>query len=1431
MKKQIIFALIGVLALSEPVTFAQEGPQPTTSQPPTFTLGIAPYRDPNVVLPQAFEPQIITPAVSFPTLSVDTSIRRASRNFYNAIYSVSDEFPANWTGNVTNGVAGDTSQDFKDAVALRINFVRALAGVPGVITFSSTWNGEDQQAALIMSANDTLTHDVQPSMTDYTAQGAEAAGKSNITLGTYGPDAVMGYIQDPGTSPVGSNAIVGHRRWLLYPPTLQMGTGDIALPTDGFKSANAIWVIESVSHPYPTLRDGFVAWPPKGYVPYQFVFPRWSFSLKNADFTNATVSVIRAGTAVGTTIVDSTDVGHGDNTIVWTLAGADDGSAPLAAPLSDTTYAVTISNVIVSGTPHMYSYNVIVFDPSVTGLDDILPTFTANTASAGLTTNLPFTTLPEASSYDVWSATLQTASWVEGAEVNPPVHLTAETTGSYAYITSASHASGSKSFQLVQDEFENQDLVLNSEFVASATSSISFKSLYGYMTDNQFAEVQVSLDNGASWTSISSRVGTGNSQSSFSLQTVNLSAYANRIIRIRFQLEFINIHPLDGAFNTDGTDVGWLIDDITPVNLLEASNITETPIAGTPYAFASPAQPATVPLAVRAVLFNTFPLEYGPVANVSVVPASTTPFITSATTAGGTLGTVFGGYTVTASATGSPTQFGATNLPPGLSINSTTGVISGTPTQAGIFSTALTATNTVTNDVGHATLTFTIAKAAATVNLGSLSATYDQTAKAATATTTPSNLTVNFTYNGSSTAPTAAGSYTVVGTISDPNYAGTSSGTLVIAKATLTVGLTGTVTKVYDGTTAATLTNGNYTLSAPIGGDVVTLNHFANGTYADKNVGANKQVTVTGLTLSGAAGGNYQLNTTTLAASVGSITTAPLTVAANSVQKTYDGKLYTGATSVSYTGFVHNETTAVLGGALTYGGSWQAAVNAGPYTITPGGLTSGNYSINFTNGTLTIAPAPITVTIKAGTSIYGQDLSHIIPGLTVTGLLNGDAITSLGYTSVITGTGAGITPTTDASSVKYSLTIVGSLTNGNYALKSGAASPVGKLTTWTVTQDVVTISGLTGTSIYGQTPATPVQLYTFTSSNGVTDQAALLNLLVAPPTISSYVFNITNTTDAGTYSTDTIISALLAGGVNTHDYKLVVGKKGSWIVTPDIITITGLTNGSSTYGSATGFDGTTYFTVSDQDASGNVLSFVKGVKATLSATATSNAGIYSVTTAGALNSVGGKVNGVKAADYKLVLVKGSWKINPQPVTITIGGGSSIYGVAPKVPTLTGTGIVNSKNVALTATLLKGLSTNLLSVVGKTGNAGVGTYPITLTGTPTGNYTYTGLESDTTGTWNITPATITALKVNASSTSTVGTDPINKVLAVTKLVNGDLPSGLGYTLVGMSGNLTSATPAGTYTFTVTGNFSNANYILKAGVASHPATPVGAKVTIK
>jgi hypothetical protein len=121
----------------------------------------------------------------------------------------------------------------------------------------------------------------------------------------------------------------------------------------------------------------------------------------------------------------------------------------------------------------------------------------------------------------------------------------------------------------------------------------------------------------------------------------------------------------------------------------------------------------------------------------------------------------------------------ATTLPPGLAVTLTYNGDTNGPTNAGSYTVIATVVDSVYQ--GSATNTLVINPAAATVTLGSLSQTYDGTARSASATTTPGGLTVNLTYNGSVSAPTNAGNYSVIGTVTNANYFGSATNTLVVA--------------------------------------------------------------------------------------------------------------------------------------------------------------------------------------------------------------------------------------------------------------------------------------------------------------------------------------------------------------------------------------------------------------------------------------------------------------------------------------------------------------------------------------------------------------------------------------------------------------------------------------------------------------------------
>jgi hypothetical protein len=101
-----------------------------------------------------------------------------------------------------------------------------------------------------------------------------------------------------------------------------------------------------------------------------------------------------------------------------------------------------------------------------------------------------------------------------------------------------------------------------------------------------------------------------------------------------------------------------------------------------------------------------------------------------------------------------------------------------------------------TNYAGSATNTLVIAPSNAPVTLGNLSAVYNGSSHAASATTVPVGLTVVLSYNGNAAAPTNVGSYQVIGTIVETNYVGSATNTLVISPRPLSV-VAASVSRLY----------------------------------------------------------------------------------------------------------------------------------------------------------------------------------------------------------------------------------------------------------------------------------------------------------------------------------------------------------------------------------------------------------------------------------------------------------------------------------------------------------------------------------------------------------------------------------------------------------------------------------------------------------
>jgi hypothetical protein len=281
---------------------------------------------------------------------IDSSNRAAVAAAYIAAFGGPVPAPG-WNGNIAGCVAGTLAADHRAAIMKRVNWYRGMAGVLDGVTEYSVFSGHAQQAALMMAANDQLSHSPPANWLCYTDSGALGASKSDLALANEGTGGIEAFMSDFGAN----NTAVGHRWWILLPSQVRMGVGSIP-GVEWHDQAMALFVVDDENFFPPTpppVRDAgrFVAWPPPGFVPSPQVFPRWSLFREGADFSAATVQVRVNNVNKPVTIENKSD----RLTFVPTLD---------AFPAnSDVAVSVTVNGITGAGVPTSYSWTTTVIPP------------------------------------------------------------------------------------------------------------------------------------------------------------------------------------------------------------------------------------------------------------------------------------------------------------------------------------------------------------------------------------------------------------------------------------------------------------------------------------------------------------------------------------------------------------------------------------------------------------------------------------------------------------------------------------------------------------------------------------------------------------------------------------------------------------------------------------------------------------------------------------------------------------------------------------------------------------------------------------------------------------------------------------------------------------------------------------------------------------
>ncbi len=300
-----------------------------------------------------------------------------------------------------------------------------------------------------------------------------------------------------------------------------------------------------------------------------------------------------------------------------------------------------------------------------------------------------------------------------------------------------------------------------------------------------------------------------------------------------------------------------------------------------------------------------------------------------------------------------------------------------------------------------------------------------------------------------------------------------------ITARTLTTSLAnGSVSKEYDGTTAAPAGfTPNWNVTGFISGDTAA-SLSGSAAYDSAHVASASKVTVSGMTLGSISGSNGSLSSDYVLDSSSRFVTASITpkslvtsLTNSSVSKTYDGSTHAPAGFVpgwNVTGFVSGDTAASISGSAAYDSAHVASASKVTVSgMTLSGITGSNgsqvsdYALDvasrFVNASITARMLTATLNNTGVTKTYdGTDSAPagFTPGWHLSGFASGDTAASISGSAAYDSAHAGAASKVTVSGMSIG-TITGSLGSqaSDYALDAGS-----KFVNATITPKVLSAS-------------------------------------------------------------------------------------------------------------------------------------------------------------------------------------------------------------------------------------------------------------------------------------------------------------------------------------------------------------------------------------